>query len=112
VWNITPSLLTGKGGEHKVQITDVRLRRVNSEGRMKAIASITIDNEFVVHDIRVIDGNNGMFVAMPSKRTPDGEFRDIAHPISSTTREKIQAAVLAEYERAATEEEVAIEEGA
>ncbi|SEG76398.1 stage V sporulation protein G [Paenibacillus sp. UNC499MF] len=94
-----------------VQITDVRLRRVNSEGRMKAIASITIDNEFVVHDIRVIDGNNGMFVAMPSKRTPDGEFRDIAHPISSTTREKIQAAVLSEYDRAAAEEEV-IEEGA
>ena len=94
-----------------MQITDVRLRRVNSEGRMKAIASITIDNEFVVHDIRVIDGNNGMFVAMPSKRTPDGEFRDIAHPISSGTREKIQAAVLTEYDRAATEEEV-IEEGA
>ncbi|KAI7269076.1 hypothetical protein KC345_g7583 [Hortaea werneckii] len=95
-----------------MQITDVRLRRVNSEGRMKAIASITIDNEFVVHDIRVIDGNNGMFVAMPSKRTPDGEFRDIAHPISSGTREKIQSAVLAEYERAATEEEEVIEEGA
>lgn len=66
---------------------------------MRAIASITIDNEFVVHDIRVIDGNNGMFVAMPSKRTPDGEFRDIAHPISSSTREKIQAAVLEEYAR-------------
>ena len=76
---------------------------------MKAIASITIDNEFVVHDIRVIDGNNGMFVAMPSKRTPDGEFRDIAHPISSGTREKNQAAVLAEYERAAQEEEVVVE---
>lgn len=100
-----------KGGDTTVQITDVRLRRVNSEGRMKAIASITIDNEFVVHDIRVIDGNNGMFVAMPSKRTPDGEFRDIAHPISSTTREKIQAAVLAEYEKAAMDDEV-IEEGA
>ncbi|AOZ92820.1 septation regulator SpoVG [Paenibacillus crassostreae] len=96
-----------------MQITDVRLRRVNSEGRMKAIASITIDNEFVVHDIRVIDGNNGMFVAMPSKRTPDGEFRDIAHPISSGTREKIQSAVLAEYESAANEEEEeVIEEGA
>lgn len=66
---------------------------------MKAIASITIDNEFVVHDIRVIDGNNGMFVAMPSKRTPDGEFRDIAHPISSETRAKIQDAVLSEYEK-------------
>lgn len=97
-----------------MEITDVRLRRVNSEGRMKAIASITIDSEFVVHDIRVIDGNNGMFVAMPSKRTPDGEFRDIAHPISSGTREKIQLAVLAEYERAGLEEaiEEVIEEGA
>jgi stage V sporulation protein G len=87
-----------EGGEISMEITDVRLRRVNTEGRMRAIASITIDNEFVVHDIRVIDGNNGMFVAMPSKRTPDGEFRDIAHPISSTTREKIQQAVLAEYD--------------
>ncbi|WP_128896598.1 septation regulator SpoVG [Longirhabdus pacifica] len=95
-----------------MQITDVRLRRVNSEGRMKAIASITIDNEFVVHDIRVIDGNNGMFVAMPSKRTPDGEFRDIAHPITSETREKIQSAVLEEYENAASTEEDVIEEGA
>jgi len=89
-----------------MEVTDVRLRRVNTEGRMRAIASITIDNEFVVHDIRVIDGNNGMFVAMPSKRTPDGEFRDIAHPISSATREKIQMAVLAEYERVGEEEEV------
>ncbi len=67
---------------------------------MKAIASITIDHEFVVHDIRVIDGNAGMFVAMPSKRTPDGEFRDIAHPITSGTRQKIQEAVLEEYMRA------------
>src|SRR5690554_7839928 len=83
-----------------MEVTDVRLRRVNTEGRMLAIASITIDDEFVVHDIRVIDGNNGMFVAMPSKRTPDGEFRDIAHPISSATRTKIQSAVLTEYEQA------------
>ncbi|MCL6632520.1 MAG: septation regulator SpoVG [Alicyclobacillus herbarius] len=82
-----------------MQITDVRLRKVSTEGRMKAIASITIDSEFVVHDIRVIDGNNGMFVAMPSKKTPDGEFRDIAHPISSVTRQKIQEAVLREYYR-------------
>ncbi|CAM5778114.1 MULTISPECIES: septation regulator SpoVG [Brevibacillus] len=95
-----------------MEVTDVRLRRVNTDGRMKAIASITIDHEFVVHDIRVIDGNNGMFVAMPSKRTPDGEFRDIAHPISSATREKIQAAVLSEYERVGQEEESTIEAGA
>lgn len=94
-----------------MEVTDVRLRRINTDGRMKAIASITIDHEFVVHDIRVIDGNNGMFVAMPSKRTPDGEFRDIAHPISSATREKIQSAVLAEYERVGQEEE-AVEKGA
>ncbi|PTL38154.1 septation regulator SpoVG [Alkalicoccus saliphilus] len=83
-----------------MEVTDVRLRRVNTEGRMRAIASITMDEEFVVHDIRVIDGNNGMFVAMPSKRTPDGEFRDIAHPISSSAREKIQTAVLKAYEGA------------
>ncbi|GAB7387219.1 septation regulator SpoVG [Bacillaceae bacterium] len=95
-----------------MEITDVRLRRVNTDGRMKAIASITIDNEFVVHDIRVIDGNNGLFVAMPSKRTPDGEFRDIAHPISSATREKIQTAVLAEYERVGEQERQELEEGA
>ncbi|WP_227939134.1 septation regulator SpoVG [Alkalihalobacillus deserti] len=93
-----------------MQVTDVRLRRVNTEGRMRAIASITIDHEFVVHDIRVIDGNNGLFVAMPSKRTPDGEFRDIAHPISSSTREKIQNAVLTEYEKAGEYEEVEFEE--
>ncbi|GGM36725.1 putative septation protein SpoVG [Paraliobacillus quinghaiensis] len=80
-----------------MEVTDVRLRRVNTEGRMRAIASITLDQEFVVHDIRVIDGNNGLFVAMPSKRTPDGEFRDIAHPINSGTRSKIQEAVLAQY---------------
>ncbi|MFD2617446.1 septation regulator SpoVG [Terrilactibacillus laevilacticus] len=95
-----------------MEVTDVRLRRVNTDGRMKAIASITIDNEFVVHDIRVIDGNNGMFVAMPSKRTPDGEFRDIAHPITSSTREKIQVAVLDEYYRAGEENATYEEAGA
>ena len=94
---------------NKMEVTDVRLRRVNTDGRMRAIASITLDNEFVVHDIRVIDGNNGLFVAMPSKRTPDGEFRDIAHPINSGTRGKIQDAVLAEYHRLG-EAEVEFEE--
>ncbi len=76
---------------------------------MRAIASITFDDEFVVHDIRVIDGNNGLFVAMPSKRTPDGEFRDIAHPINSNTRNKIQEAVLEAY-RLAGESDVEFEE--
>jgi len=95
--------------KHIVEVTDVRLRRVNTEGRMRAIASITLDQEFVVHDIRVIDGNNGLFVAMPSKRTPDGEFRDIAHPINSNTRNKIQEAVLEAY-RLSGENEVEFEE--
>lgn len=89
-----------------MEITDVRLRRVETDGRMKAISSITIDGEFVVHDIRVIDGNNGLFVAMPSKRTPDGEFRDIAHPINSDTRAKIQDAVLKAFEEAEEPETV------
>ncbi|VVM31870.1 Protein of unknown function identified by role in sporulation (SpoVG) [Terribacillus sp. AE2B 122] len=79
---------------------------------MRAIASITMDQEFVVHDIRVIEGNNGLFVAMPSKRTPDGEFRDVAHPINSGTRSKIQDAVLQEYHRAGEEIEVEYEEAA
>lgn len=81
-----------------MEVTDVRLRRVSAEGKMRAIASITFNDEFVVHDVRIIDGNNGLFVAMPSKRTAEGEFRDIAHPINSSTREKIQTAVLKEYE--------------
>lgn len=88
----------------------VRLRRVETDGRMRAIASITLDEEFVVHDIRVIDGNNGLFVAMPSKRGVDGEFRDIAHPINSDTRAKIQEVVLAEYERVGEEEATAVTE--
>ncbi|ELK48344.1 septation regulator SpoVG [Halobacillus sp. ACCC02827] len=92
-----------------MEVTDVRLRRVNTDGRMRAIASITLDQEFVVHDIRVIDGNNGLFVAMPSKRTPDGEFRDIAHPINSGTRGKIQDAVLEAYHQAGEEDEAGVE---
>lgn len=88
-----------------MEVTDVRLRRVQTEGRMRAIASITLDEEFVIHDIRVIDGNSGLFVAMPSKRTPDGEFRDIAHPINSGTRNKIQTIVLAAYHASDDENE-------
>lgn len=82
-----------------MNITDVRIRKINTEGRMKAIVSITLDDEFVVHDVRIVDGNNGLFVAMPSRKTPEGEFRDIAHPINSQTRERLQVAVLAAYER-------------
>jgi len=93
-----------------MEVTDVRLRRVQTDGRMRAIAPITLDNEFVVHDIRVIDGNTGLFVAMPSKRTPDGEFRDIAHPINSDTRNKIQEIILNEYHNSSEIEEAGKEE--
>ena len=83
-----------------MQITDVRLRKVNSENRMKAVASITFDNEFAVHDIKVIESQNGLFIAMPSKKIQNGEFRDVAHPINPEGRQKIQDAILAEYENA------------
>ncbi|MDR1069296.1 MAG: septation regulator SpoVG [Gracilibacteraceae bacterium] len=86
-----------------MDITDVRIRKVSTDGKMKAVVSVTFDNEFVVHDIKVVDGTNGLFVAMPSRKTPEGEFRDIAHPISAASREKIQTRVLSEYERANAE---------
>ena len=89
-----------------MEITDVRLRKVNSENRMKAVASVTFDNEFVIHDIKVIESQNGLFMAMPSKKTPNGEFKDIAHPINKETREKIQTAILEAYDNA-DENEVA-----
>ena len=82
-----------------MKVTDVRIRKVQEEGKMKAIVSITFDNEFVVHDIKIIDGQNGLFVAMPSRKMADGEFRDIAHPINSETRSKIQDAIFNEYEK-------------
>jgi len=92
-----------------MQITDVRVRKVNKEGKMKAVVSITLDNEFVVHDIKVIEGEKGLFIAMPSRRAGDGEYRDIAHPINSETREKIQKIVLERYEAALLENEAEVE---
>ncbi|HHV71370.1 MAG TPA: septation regulator SpoVG [Clostridia bacterium] len=83
-----------------MEITDVRLRKVNSDTKMKAIASITIDGVFVVHDIRVVEGNNGLFIAMPSRKMPNGEFRDIAHPITTEVRQQIQDRILAAYNEA------------
>ena len=91
-------------------IPDVRIRKIAAEGKMKAIVSITFDNEFVVHDIKVIEGQNGLFIAMPSRKTPDGEFKDIAHPINTDTREKIQTSILKAYEAAVEEENVVITE--
>lgn len=81
-------------------VTDVRVRKVTSEGKMRAVASITIDEEFVIHDIKIIEGDRGLFIAMPSKKTPDGEYRDIAHPINSDTRAKLQEIILEAYEKA------------
>ena len=83
-----------------MEITEVRLRKVNSDGKLRAVASVTIDKEFVVHDIKVIEGQNGLFIAMPSKKIQNGEFRDVAHPINPEGRQKIQDAILAEYENA------------
>ena len=91
-----------------MNITDVRVRKVTKEGKMKAVVSITLDDEFVVHDIKVIEGEKGMFIAMPSRKASDGEYRDIAHPINSDTRERIQAMILEAYEKAAA---LAEEEG-
>lgn len=88
-----------------MQITDVRVRKVTKEGKMKAVVSITLDNEFVVHDIKVIEGEKGLFIAMPSRKAADGECRDIAHPINSETRERIQSIILEKYEIAALESE-------
>ena len=86
-------------------ITDVWVRRITKEGKLKAIVSITLDNEFVVHDIKVIEGEKGLFIAMPSKKSADGEYRDVAHPINSSTREMIQGIILDRYQKSLLETE-------
>ena len=91
-------------GESKMNITDVRVRKVAKEGKMKAVVSVTIDDEFVVHDIKVIEGEKGLFIAMPSRKATDGEYRDIAHPINSVTRDRIQKIILEKYEEVMAEE--------
>ena len=87
-----------------MQVTDVRIRKITKEGKMKAVVSITLDDEFVIHDIKVIEGEQGVFIAMPSRRTSDGEYRDIAHPINSETREKVQNIILKKYQMVLEEE--------
>lgn len=94
-----------KGGHNVMQITDVRIRKVEKEGKMKAVVSITIDEEFVVHDIKIIEGEKGLFIAMPSRKAADGEYRDIAHPINSDTRERIQTLILEKYQETLAVEE-------
>lgn len=87
-----------------MNITDVRVRKVAKEGKLKAVVSITLDEEFVVHDIKVIEGEKGLFIAMPSKKAMDGEYRDIAHPINSETRDRIQSIILDSYNQVLTKE--------
>ena len=86
-----------------MQITDIRVRNLTKEGKMKAVVSVTFDDVFVVHDIKVIDGDKGLFIAMPSRRAGDGEYRDIAHPINSDMRDRLQSEILAKYEEAVKE---------
>ena len=88
-----------------MQITDVRIRKVEKEGKMKAVVSITIDEEFVVHDIKIIEGEKRLFIAMPSRKAADGEYRDIAHPINSNTRDRIQKLILEKYQETMAVEE-------
>ena len=88
-----------------MQIPDVRIRKVEKEGKMKAVVSITIDEEFVVHDIKIIEGEKGLFIAMPSRKAADGEYRDIAHPINSNTRDRIQKLILEKYQETMDAEE-------
>ena len=88
-----------------MKITEVRIRKVKKDDtKLKAVASITIDDCFVVHDIKVIDGTDGSFIAMPSRKTPDGEYKDIVHPLNTETREMIRDIILAEYAKAREEE--------
>ena len=87
-----------------MNITDVRVRKVAKEGKMKAVVSITIDDEFVVHDIKVIEGEKGLFIAMPSRKASDGEYKDIAHPITSATRQLLQNAIIEAYNSTPDEE--------
>ena len=86
-----------------MKITDVRVRKIGKEGKMRAVVSITIDEEFVIHDIKVIEGEKGLFIAMPSKKATDGEYRDIAHPINTATREAMQKIILDAYEQSKLE---------
>ena len=93
-----------------MHVTDVRVRRIAREGKMRAVVSITIDNVFVVHDIKVIEGEKGLFIAMPSKKSADGEYRDIAHPINSETRNMLESIILKSYEESVLLEESAQEQ--
>lgn len=80
-----------------LQVTDIRIKRINTDGKMRAVVSVTFDDAFVVHDIKIIEGQDKLFTAMPSKKTPDNEFKDIAHPINKEMREQLEALILGKY---------------
>ena len=86
-----------------MQVTDIRVRKVNSEGKMKAVVSVTFDEVFVVHDIKIIEGKEKLFIAMPSRRTKEGDFKDIAHPINTAMRDELQEMILAKYDEVLSE---------
>ncbi len=90
-----------------MEITDIRVRQITQEGKMKAVVSVTFDNSFVVHDIKVIEGQDKLFIAMPSRKTPENEFKDIAHPINMEMREMLQERIIDRYNSALIEEEIA-----
>lgn len=92
-----------------MNITDIRVRKIHNEGKMKAVVSVTIDDAFVIHDIKIIDGNNGLFVAMPSRKVGEEEYRDIAHPINATARSAMQDMIFAEYQKAICERSEIVE---
>ncbi len=87
-----------------MQITDIKVRKITSEGKMKAVVSVTLDNMLVIHDIKIIDGVEKMFIAMPSRKNAEGEYKDIVHPITSQLRETLQSAILAKYEEVMNEQ--------
>ena len=93
-----------------MEITDIRVRKINAEGRMKAVVSVTFDDAFVVHDIKVIEGQEKLFIAMPSRKTPEGEFKDIAHPINAEMRELLHKCILQKYQEALEEGDESVEE--
>ena len=94
-----------EGGERVLDVTDIRVKRISTEGKMKAVASVTFDNSFVVHDIKIIEGQDKLFTAMPSRRTPEGVFKDIAHPINSETRAELERLILDKYAELAESED-------
>lgn len=94
-----------------MEITDIRVRKLNSDGKMKAIVSVTFDDALVIHDIKVIEGSEKLFIAMPSRKTPEGEFKDIAHPINANMRQTLEQAVIDKYQAVLAEDALSVEDG-